>query len=51
VLVDLIEKRSCIGKATVIYNSYAGSIVFFVVNVNSFSRQTVSTGKSIFVGF
>jgi hypothetical protein len=41
----------CIGKATVIYNIYAGSIIFFIVNVNSFSRQTVSTGKSIFVGF
>jgi hypothetical protein len=27
------------------------SIIFFVVNVNSFSRQTVSTGKIIFVGF
>jgi hypothetical protein len=41
VLVDLIEKRI----------SKAGSNIFFVVNVNSFSRQTVSTGKSIFVGF
>jgi hypothetical protein len=59
VLVDLIEKR--ISKAItrhhhiIIYlwsgTCDAGSIIFFVVNVNSFSRQTVSTGKSIFVGF
>jgi hypothetical protein len=36
----------CIGKATVIYNIYAGSIIFFVVNVNSFALAYAETMAS-----